>query len=131
MPQENVETILAMFVAAQRGDWELAMEPLDPAIELDASRMPGGDVYHGRQAYFDFYSRWFGAWEELRFERERIEELGDRVLLLTRLTGRGRTSGAEVSILVADVFTFREGKIIQMTGFPDAREALSDIGLEE
>jgi ketosteroid isomerase-like protein len=131
MSQENVEAIAATFAAVQRSDWERAMERVDPAVELDQTRMPDGGVYHGRDALFDFFARWFGAWEDLRFELERIEDLGDSVLLLNRMTGRGRSTGADVSVLAADVFTFRDGKIIRQVGYPDAREALKAVGLEE
>src|SRR5690349_18608682 len=131
MSQENVEALLGAFAAVQRGDWELAMEPFAPDVELDQSRMPDGGVYHGRDALFDFYARWFGAWEELHFQHERIEDLDDRVLLMMRLTGRGRTTGAHVSVLAADIHTFRDGKIVRMVGYPDAREALKALGLDE
>jgi ketosteroid isomerase-like protein len=79
----------------------------------------------------EFFSDWFGAWRDLRFDNERLIDAGDRVVLVTRMTGRGRATGAEVSIRGADVLTFRDRKIVSHVGYPDADEALKAVGLEE
>ena len=120
-----------MFAAAQRGDWEAAIAPFDANVEFDASRMPDGAVYRGTEDLFAFYARWFGAWRDLTFELERVVDLGDRVLVMVTLRGRGRESGAEVSIVASDLYTFDEGRIVRHVGFPDPREALKAVGLEE
>jgi ketosteroid isomerase-like protein len=129
--RENVEALEAGMAAVQRGDWDAAMELYDPAVELDQTRMPGGARYQGRGAAWRFYSDWFGAWRDLRFEFERVIDAGDEVVVITRMSGRGRVTGAEVSIRAADVYTFRDGKIVRHAGYPDATEALNAVGLEE
>jgi ketosteroid isomerase-like protein len=129
--QENVELIAAAIQAMQRGEREATLGLYDPAAELDMSRMPGGRVYHGPDGVREFFSDWFGAWRDLRFDNERLIDAGDRVVLVTRMTGRGRATGAEVSIRGADVLTFRDRKIVSHVGYPDADEALKAVGLEE
>ena len=131
MSQENVETMLAVQDAVTRGDWEAAIQLYDPAVELDQSRMPDGNIYHGRDGVWDFYARWFGAWDELDFDFERVFDAGDDVVAVTRMRALGRVTGAEVSMRSADVCTFRAAKIIRQIGYPDAAEALEAVGLEE
>jgi ketosteroid isomerase-like protein len=129
--QENVEIIDHGMQAILRGDREATLDLYDPAADLDMSRMPGGRMYHGPEGVREFFSDWFGAWRDLRFKRERLIDVGDRVVQITCLTGRGRATGAEVSIRGGDVFTFRDGKIVLHVGYPDATEALKAVGLEE
>jgi ketosteroid isomerase-like protein len=130
MSQENVEIAGRAVDALQRGDWEACMEVYDPEIELDTSRIPDGGVYKGRDQVWAFWARWFGAWDNPRRDLERIIDAGDSVVVLTRMSGRGRTTGAEVSLRAADVQTFRDGKVIRHVSYPDAAEALNALGLE-
>jgi len=132
MSQENVNVVTGLVAAAKRGDWDAVMESFDPAVELDQSRMPDGGIHRGPSGMWKFYERWFGSWEEFRFESKGIVEASDgRVVSLVRLSGRGKGSGVQVTMDSADVYTLRDCKIVQMTGYPDAGEALEAVGLSE
>src|SRR5919106_1537949 len=118
MSQENVELVKAMITAAQRGDWDAAMEAFDPNVELDQSRMPDGGTYTGSRGVWTFYEKWFGSWEEFRFESEGVIPAPDgRVISLIRVSGRGKGSGIDVAMESADVYTLRNGKVVQMVGY--------------
>jgi ketosteroid isomerase-like protein len=132
MAPENVEIVKGLMEAAGRGDSDTAMEAFDPAVELDQTRFPDGGTYRGRDGVREFYDKWFGAWDELRIESQGVIELPDgRVVSLIRVSGRGKGSGVEVTLEAADVFTLRDGKVIQMTGYPKRAEALEAVGLSE
>jgi ketosteroid isomerase-like protein len=131
MSQENVEVILGVFEAVGRGAWDDALAPFDPDVVLDQTRMPDGGVYHGLDDLRRFFTRWFGAWEGLSIENEQVIDCGNRVIAITRLRGRGRHTGADVSMLSANIYTLRETKIIRHEGYPNAREALKAAGLAE
>jgi ketosteroid isomerase-like protein len=98
---------------------------------LDASRFPDGDVYHGRDAFRDFFRRWFGTWDELNIAPGRVLDDGDQVLVMTRIEGRGKGSGVPVVIEGADVWTLRDGKVVSFAAFTDRAEALEAVGLSE
>jgi ketosteroid isomerase-like protein len=130
MAPENVEIVKGLMEAAERGDSDTAMEAFDPAVELDQTRFPDGGTYRGRDGVREFYDKWFGTWDELRIESQGVIELPDgRVVSLIRVSGRGKGSGVEVTLEAADVFTLRDGKVIQMTGYPKRAEALEALGL--
>jgi ketosteroid isomerase-like protein len=132
MSQEDVAIVESAMQAIRRGDWGTAIAIYDPAAVLDASRIPGGSSHEvGRDGIWAFYSGWFGAWRELDFDYEAVLDAGDRVVAVTRLTARGRDTGATVSIRGADVFTLRAGKVVLHVAYPDAGEALKAAGLEE
>jgi ketosteroid isomerase-like protein len=132
MSQENVEIVESAMQAVRRGDWDTAIGIYAPEVVLDASRIPGGSSHEGgRDGVWAFYADWFGAWRDLRFDYDRAIDVGDRVVVITRLTARGRDTGATVSIRGADVFTLSNGKVVLQVAYPDAGEALKAVGLEE
>lgn len=82
----------------------------------------------GMEAYFvDVDS----AWEELRLIYDEYRDLGDSVLTLGRIEGRGRGSGAVVETPQAAVGEFRDGKLSSARSYLDHAEALKAAGLEE
>jgi ketosteroid isomerase-like protein len=130
MSQENVEIVAEVFRSAQT-DWERVSAWLDPEVRLDQSRFPDGGIYHGRAALRDFYRRWFGTWDELRITPERFLHEGNRVIILLTLEGRGKGSGTPVTLRAASVWTLRDGKVVEIVGYPDRIEVLEAVGLSE
>jgi len=72
----------------------------------------------------------FSALGELRNEAEEYRELdGKRVLALTRLSGRGKTSGVPVVRRGAELFEIHDGKVTRVAFYFDRDRALADLGL--
>ena len=74
------------------------------------------------------------AWQGARTEAEEYRELDDeRVLALTRRSGRGKASGLELEQLGtrgATIFHVRDGKVTNYIVYYDRDRALADLGLE-
>ena len=66
---------------------------------------------------------------------ERFHELDDeRVLVLVRLSGRGKVSGldiAETGASGAEVWHVRDGKVVRLEMYWDRDEALAELGIRE
>ena len=132
MSQENVELVRSAAEAWKRGDVEAALSYLDPEVRLDLSARPDGQVWHGRDGYRRAMIDWIGAWIDWEFEIEGVLDAGEnRVALLFRESGRGKTSGLPMSMRPAMVITLRNGLILSSVGSPDRSRALADLGLEE
>ena len=75
------------------------------------------------------------AWEDYGAEAKEYRELDDeRVLVLSRTTGRGKTSGLELGELQVEgaaLFHVHDGKVTRLVLYPDGDRALADLGLEE
>lgn len=72
----------------------------------------------------------FSGIKDLRAKAEEYRELDDdRVLTLTYLTGRGKTSGIPVGQRGAEVFQIREGKVTRVDVWFDRSRALVDLSL--
>jgi hypothetical protein len=73
------------------------------------------------------------VWEGFGIEGEQYRELDDeRVLVLTRYTGRGKASGPDVRQMRAKgagLFHVRNGKVTRLVAYMDGERALADLGL--
>ncbi len=129
MSEESVEVVRRVVRAAERGDWEAALAEYDEAVVLDMSRMPDGNIYHGREGVRNFYVGWLGTWNEFRVEPERLVDAGDRIVDINQVIAIGKGSGAPVRMRTGNVWTVENGKVVRHVGYPDASEALKAVGL--
>ena len=131
MSQENVEIVLRLYEGMNAGDVTVAKE----LISSDAEWIPDGRVgegpIRGRENVIRFFTDRAEMFEEFRHEVERSWDLGDRVLLFIRHTGRGRGSGAEFEIRIAHLWTLCNGLVVRGEGYGDREQALEAAGLSE
>jgi ketosteroid isomerase-like protein len=136
MSRENVEIVRRAYTALSSGDWDVITELGSPDLVVDFSqRLVDPIVLRGRDdamAFFVDQSRetWDGwpAWEP-----QELIDAGDQVVAFIRFSAKGRASGAEVEVYVANLWTFGgDGKLIEMKYFGDDRAAaLEAAGLSE
>jgi ketosteroid isomerase-like protein len=130
---ENLDLVGSIFEYWERGDFFSQAEWAHPEIEVVIADGPEP----GRAAGLDGLARAarsrLGGVDEVRIEVERYWELDDeRILALTRRSGRGKASGLEIGQLGmhgAHVFHIREGKVRRMLWYFDRERALADLGL--
>jgi ketosteroid isomerase-like protein len=122
------------YVAVDRGDLDLVRVLMyHPGAELSfVGKFADFDQsYRGREAAFAAYSAWIDSWEDYRREPREVIDLGDRVLILLRESGRGKGSGVPVEAHLAMLLTFRSGRVVKHQEFSDWRQALEAVGLRE
>lgn len=128
MPDANVELIRAAYGAWNRGDLETALRHVHPEVEfVQDPRIPGAVSLVGRDAVRAWLESFEETWESFQVATERIESIGDRILVIARLTARGRSSEVEVQQRVGHVLTMRNGQTIRWTSFADADEAAEAV----
>jgi ketosteroid isomerase-like protein len=71
------------------------------------------------------------AWDDLDYDLEELIPAGEQVISFITRHGRGRSSGIEVEMSYAIVWTLREGRIVRLVWFPSHGEALKAVKLEE
>src|ERR1700733_1685482 len=113
MSQENVETARRAIEAFNRRDLDLMVELTTADFEL----FPGiigaveGASFRGREGLATYLDTLADAWETARILPTEVRDLDDRVLVLARLTGRGRGSGVELYAPQGLVYYFRAAKV--------------------
>jgi ketosteroid isomerase-like protein len=102
----NVALVLRGIERWNAGDWEGALEDLDPDVEWHTSGdIPGFDpVYRGHDGVRRFWKAWTETWEAIRIDVEQVVDRGEDVFLIARFHARGR-DGVEVDQPVGFRFT--------------------------
>jgi ketosteroid isomerase-like protein len=129
MVSENVELVRSLYKAWERG-WPA--DRVDPEIEWVVAGGPDPGTWKGLAAVTDAIRDQLSDFEDWRIEPEEIREIDDeRVLVLTRASGRGKTSGIEVESKRAQLLHIRGGKVTRSVYYHDREQALADLGLKE
>jgi ketosteroid isomerase-like protein len=128
---ENVDLVRSIYTAIGRGDYSSA-EWADPEIEYVVADGPEPTTVTGFSGMVEVMRSIFSAFEDVRTEAEDYLELdADRVLALTKASGRGRTSGAQIGNTAAELFEIHDGKVTRIVNYFDRAHALADLGLAE
>jgi len=115
MSQENVELVRAAYKAVMLGEWDLAEETLNPAVEFHGTvgGIWQGSVMRGPQQIWQaIHEEDLDAWDERRFEPQKFIDAGDRIVVLQHEFRRGKGSGIEVENDTAITFEVRNGRVI-------------------
>jgi ketosteroid isomerase-like protein len=136
MSQENVEIVRAVYDAGARRDAAAVLSLHDPEVEWDISRAParelmGQSIYHGHEGLRMFFREWYEAWETVAADLHELIDAGDDVISVETTRGRGRASGASVTLSHHAVWTIREGKISRVVWFATHAEALEAVERRE
>lgn len=123
--QRAIVAIRGAYAAFNRGDLDAAVASLDPNIEwTEPAKFPGGGTYHGRDAVRGYLRQSRAGWTQGTSKPVRFIAAGNRmvVFVFVRFQPKGGKDWHEANI--ADVYTVRHGKIVQMNAFADRGEAL-------
>jgi len=132
MSRENVEIVKRLNAAFNAKDRDTFAGLTTPDFEWTTSMTAvEGEVFWGREGIDTYFERMRDAWDEFRSVASEYRDLGDRVLLIGRVEGRGLVSGVPVSAPLAILFDLRGGKISRQRSFLDHGEALRAAGLSE
>jgi len=132
MSQDKVEVARRAVDAYNRRDVDTVFAELaTPDCEWFPALTRGleGGCYLGRQGAERFIADTSENWQELQNVAAEYRDLGDRVLLLGRLQGRGKGSGAPVDQPYVGIFDFRRGRISRYRVYLDRAEGLRAAGL--
>jgi ketosteroid isomerase-like protein len=95
------------------------------------ARYPDAEVYRGREGLLRWEKMLREVWGESRFEPQEFRDLGDRVLVLTRVVAEGGSSGVRLDAQTGHLWSFREGRATSVEIYLDPAEALEAVGLGE
>ena len=120
MDAEGFEAALPVFLAAAHPDVEWREDPAWPGFAVYRGVGQVRKVIQDRMDTLDFDQ-----------QTEELIGAGDKVLVLVRWVGRGRTSGAQGEISMAMVWTIRDRLITKLEFFLDRDEARAAVRPEE
>ena len=132
MASANVELVLSIFNAWERGDYGPTAWA-DPEIEfvIDGGPTPGSrrGIAGMAQGWTEFLSAWEGHRSQAESHRELDEE---RVLVFAHATGRAKRSGVEFTggmVKPTVLFHVRDQRVTRLIIYHDRKRALAELGL--
>ena len=133
MSPGNVEIVRRYYEAANRRDWSLLSELVDPDVEIDLSRnIFNPDVYRGYAGFRRFVSAVEEIWDEFGAVPTELIDAGDNVVAALTMHATGKQSGVDVTMILFNIFTLRDSRIWRIIGgYRDRSEALEAAGLRE
>jgi ketosteroid isomerase-like protein len=115
----DVETLRRGYEALNDGDVGAVLELLDPDIQWhEPTPSPEAGTHVGRDSFEQFLRVWLDAFEDFHLEAEHIVEHEGKLVVVVRQTGRGRSSGVQVDVRLAHVWTVEEGRAVRWEGSP-------------
>ena len=138
MLQETIKTVREVTAAFNRGDLDAWLEYLADDIDYRAveGALDDHGPIHGRDAMHTYAQDWRDTlrdtFDDLRVELLELIDAGDdKVIAVTRGSGRAKVSGVEMGLTFAVLYTVRDGKIVRGREYWTRDEALEAAGLQE
>lgn len=126
MSEENVEVVRRIYEAWLRGD--SARDLIDADVEyVNPPDAVEGGTRRGRRAFAGIRD----AYDDVRVEPERFIDAGPDVVVIARITGKGRGSGVDIDWRQGYVWTVRDGKAVRFRWFTKPEQALEAAGLSD
>jgi ketosteroid isomerase-like protein len=128
--EANVELVRRAFDAFAARDVEAALEVMHEDVEflpVTANLTTGGVPYRGHDGMTRYLDDVSQVWEELRVYPSELRDLGDVVVALGRMHGRG--GGMIIDRPTGWLWRFRTGKIVFCRVYASQEEALRAAGL--
>ena len=128
----ETETLRAIYDALNRNDISGVFNFFDPQIErIEFEGSPGGGAYRGTADVKAHFSKGRETWAEGACTPERFIVAGDKIIALVHVRVRLKNKSEWLEGNTADVFTFRNGKVIEMRTFAEAKQALDWTGTKD
>lgn len=133
MSQANVELVRRGYAAFAQGDFEAALAMLHPDIRIeDHDRsLETPTTYQGPDGLLSLFATVNEGFSDVRYIPEDANEVGDRVLVEVRRTGRGTASGAQVDERQFHVWDVVAGRAVRFRVYLDRDQALEAVGLRQ
>ena len=127
----ETEALREAYAALNRNDIGSMFKAFDPQIErIEPPEWPAGGTYRGHADVEAHISKARETWAEGSCEPERFIVAGDKIVVFVYVRVRLKHNMEWVEARLADVYTFRNGKAIQMRAFADRRQALEWAGVK-
>jgi ketosteroid isomerase-like protein len=132
VPEEDIEAIRRLYAAFSRPDQgtSATLEELDADVEMqDYPGMPGARWHHGHRGAVEWALELWKAFGRFQLEALEFIDAGDRLVVPTRTTGIGKSSGTPVELTATAVYTFRDHRVLRLDIYETKQQALNAAGL--
>jgi uncharacterized protein len=129
--EAGTEAVRQAYAALNRNDISAMVNGFDPEIEwIEPAAFPGGGTHRGLAVVKAHLSRARESWAEGTCEPERFIVAADKIVVFDQVHVRLKQETEWREGSLASVYTFRNGKVLQVRVFAERRQALEWAGAE-
>ena len=129
MSDANLAVVRECYARVSRRELPNELVDLDAEV-LQTSRLVDTQrTFRGREGMAQMLQELWDAFGEIRWEEITMEPAGDNVVALMRVVAKGQGSGIETEVMVAHVFSLRDGKIVRFEAAASVDEAYRLAGI--
>jgi ketosteroid isomerase-like protein len=131
--EANLEIVRRAWDAWADRDLDRLTEDWDPDIEWDLSNFeeaPPGMRARGVAQVMALIANWMAAFEIYELTVDEQAAAGEKVLLIVSRRARERATGKQVDTTAAQVWTLRDGRIVQIASYSDLDAGRKAAGLD-
>ena len=129
--ESNVAVIREFYNALARENVPAILELLDPQVEWrEPESVPWGGTFHGHEGFREFIRKLFDQPVELNREVLQYLDAGEQVVVLLRQMGTRKGGYAGYDVPEAQVWTVRNGKVVDFEGYFDTAIVLDTLQLQ-
>ncbi len=128
----EIEGLRLAYAALNRNDVAGFVKAFDPDIErVEPPGLPMSGIYRGIAAVTEHFTNARESWAEGACEPQRFIAAADKVIVVVQVRVRLKTETEWREGLVADGYTFRNGKATQFRTFLALQQALDWAGISD
>ena len=129
MSLENVELGRQVFDAYNRRDFPAFFALFHPELTYrNREDEPDVRLYQGLEDFKRYVESWLETFGDLQLEPQDFIDLGDEVIAVAELRGRGGTTGPEVQGSYVFLIRVRDGLIVRGREYATREEAIEAAG---
>ncbi|HKP21820.1 MAG TPA: nuclear transport factor 2 family protein [Thermoleophilaceae bacterium] len=126
MTPEDLDTVRRAYDAFARGDMRALQELLSADIEWRTTPdVPFLGNYRGIDQFLAAMNEWTEPFDEMTTDVEEIIDAGGCAIVRHRMRGRGTDSGVETDLVLWQVVTVENGRLVRMHDFATREDALA------
>ena len=130
MAETNVDRLRAGYEALDRGDVDTVRAFIHPEAEMhDRPEIPDATTYVGWDGVVLSLRASRETFEDFHFVPERFFEHEDKIVVIIKMVGKGRTSGVPVEERIAHLWTIKDGLAVSLQAYTSSEDALEAAGL--
>lgn len=126
----EIDVLRQIYNALNQNDIPAVLKFFDPQIErIEFEGYPFAGVYRGLAEVEAHFIKGRGTWAEGSCEPERFIGAGDKVIVFVHVRVRQKDKSDWNEGHVADVYTFRNDKVIEFRSFMESQQAIEWAGI--
>ena len=129
MSQEDVQRLQRGADAFNERDLDTFFDCFQAdVVHWNRADEPDAGVYRGMDEFKAYVARWLDMFEDLRIEVREWIDLGDHIIEVAEVRGRGSATGAPVQGHYVFLWTMRAARIAEGREYATKEEALAAVG---